>query len=253
MNGFGYRSRHASSARRVVITGAASGIGAATALLFAEKGDRVVGIDIDGDGMQSGGLELGLECDVRDCGDLQKAVEGAAEALDGIDVVISAAGQVVRARADRLGLEAWDHHFEINARAPFVLARAALPHLRSSDSPRIVIVASQLGLVAAPDVSAYCASKGAAVQLAKALALDFSTFGITVNAVCPGPTDTPMLRSDIAGSGESGALRELVETTPIGRLIEPSEVAASIAYLASAEAAAVTGTALVIDGGYTTA
>jgi NAD(P)-dependent dehydrogenase (short-subunit alcohol dehydrogenase family) len=121
----------------------------------------------------------------------------------------------------------------VNVRGVYLTCRATIPHLRSAGGGAIVVVASQLGMVAVPDAAAYCASKGAAVNLARAMALDHAAEGIRVNCVCPGPTDTPLVERFFAESGDADATRKAFEDAGvIGRLIEPAEIAEAIAYLA---------------------
>jgi short-subunit dehydrogenase len=141
----------------------------------------------------------------------------------------------------------------VNVRGVYLTCRATIPHLRAAGGGAVVVVASQLGMVAVPDAAAYCASKGAAVNLTRAMALDHAGEGIRVNCVCPGPTDTPLVERFFAESGDAEGTRKAFEDAGvIGRLIEPAEIAEAIAYLASDRAKATVGTALVVDAGYTT-
>jgi NAD(P)-dependent dehydrogenase (short-subunit alcohol dehydrogenase family) len=237
---------------RVVVTGAASGIGAATAGRFVAGGARVAGIDLDRAGLDSADLDAQLVADVADAEELAAAVDAAAVQLGGLDAVVASAGVAGRGTAaDTLPGE-WERIFAVNVRGVYLTARAAIPHLRRAGGGAIVNVASQLGLVAAANAAAYCASKGAVVQLTRAMAVDHGPEGIRVNCVCPGPTDTPLLEPYFAGAPDPAAERAAYEGAQVhGRLVTAEEVADAIVYLASPSAASTIGIALVVDGGYT--
>jgi NAD(P)-dependent dehydrogenase (short-subunit alcohol dehydrogenase family) len=233
--------------RRVLVTGGASGIGAATVARFQEEGCRVASIDL----ADAPGADVSVRCDV--AVDAAAGVEEAVAALGGLDVVVAAAGVASRGSVVDCPPEEFDRVMGINVRGVYLTCRAAVPHLRAAGGGAIVVVASQLGLVAVPSAVAYCASKGAAVNLARAMALDHAAEGIRVNAVCPGPTDTPLVQRFFEEAGDREATQRAFEdATAIGRLIEPSEIAEAIAFLASERAGATVGAALVVDAGYTT-
>jgi NAD(P)-dependent dehydrogenase (short-subunit alcohol dehydrogenase family) len=237
--------------RRVVVTGAASGIGASTADTLRAAGDRVAGIDLDGAGLEALGLDHAEVADVSNRPAIAAAIDRSVDVLGGLDVLVCAAGMVARGDVGSVEIDVWDRVFAVNVDGVFHTARHALPHLRAAGGGAIVFVASQLGLVGTPDAAAYCASKGAVIQLARAMAIDHGGEGITVNAVCPGPTDTPMLQRFFDASGDAGRERRTFEgLMPIGRLVEPSEVAAAIAYLAGPGGRGVSGSTVVVDGGY---
>jgi NAD(P)-dependent dehydrogenase (short-subunit alcohol dehydrogenase family) len=241
----------ADSPRRVLITGAASGIGASSAESFRGAGDRVAGIDIDGARLATLGLHHAETADVSDHDALGAAIARSVDALGGLDVLVCAAGMVARGDVATVELDTWERVFAVNVGGVFHAARHSLPHLRAAGGGAIVFVASQLGLVGTPDAAAYCASKGAVIQLTRAMAIDHGAEGITVNAVCPGPTDTPMLQRFFDASGDAARERHTFEgLMPIGRLVEPSEIAAAVVYLASPGARGVTGSTVVVDGGY---
>jgi meso-butanediol dehydrogenase / (S,S)-butanediol dehydrogenase / diacetyl reductase len=147
--------------------------------------------------------------------------------------------------------EEWERVFAVNVRGVYLTAKAAIPHLRRAEGGALVVVASQLGLVGAANAAAYCASKGAAVQLTRAMAVDHASEGVRVNCVCPGPTTTPLLETYFALSADPAREQaRYAEAQVHGRLIEPEEIADAIAYLASPGASSTLGAALVVDGGY---
>lgn len=240
-----------SDGRRALVTGAASGIGRATCVRLAHDGYAVAGLDLDEAGLAGLDVAHRAVLDVSDAGAVAGAVDTAAEALGGLDVVVAAAGLTGRGTIADTTTDQWQRIMSVNVGGVFLVARAALPHLRRSPAPAIVLVASQLGLVGAAGAAAYCASKGAVLSLARAMAIDHAGDGITVNAVCPGPTDTPMTDLHLAHEADPAAAREqLLGAVPLGRLVDPAEVAGAIAHLADPATRATTGAALVVDGGY---
>jgi 2-keto-3-deoxy-L-fuconate dehydrogenase len=238
--------------RRVLVTGGASGIGLATVARFREEGCVVAALDRDEDALARSGADDTRVCDVADESSVTAAVDAAAAALGGLDVVVCGAGVASRGDVTTCPPEEFGRVMGVNVRGVYLTCRAAIPHLREAGGGAIVVVASQLGLVAVPDAAAYCASKGAAVNLARAMALDHAHEGIRVNAVCPGPTDTPMVERFFAETGDPQGTRAAFEAaTAIGRLIEPAEIAEAIAFLASERGGGTVGAALVVDAGYT--
>lgn len=239
--------------RRVIVTGGASGIGAATVARFQEDGCRVAALDRDADMLASCGADVTRVCDVADERSITAAIDEAAAELGGLDVLVAAAGVASRGSVVECTPEEFGRVMSVNVRGVYLACRAGIPHLRTAGGGAIVVVASQLGMVAVPDAAAYCASKGAAVNLARAMALDHAAEGIRVNAVCPGPTDTPMVQRFFEDSGDrAGAQAAFEAAVAIGRLIQPSEIAEAIAFLASERGGGTVGAALVVDAGYTT-
>jgi 2-keto-3-deoxy-L-fuconate dehydrogenase len=219
--------------KRALVTGGASGIGAATVARLLTAGYEVVAADLAG-----GDLEL----DVRDEGQV-------AAAMRDLDVLVNVAGIGSTTSAPDTPLETWEDVFAVNARGTFLCCKHAIPGMIARGGGSIVNVASVAALVGLRNRAAYSASKGAVVALTRALAVDHVADGIRVNAVCPGTVDSPWVRRLVEDAGES--LDALRARQPLGRLGEPNEIADAIAYLVDAEF--VTGSVLVIDGGLTAA
>ena len=237
--------------QRVLVTGGASGIGAATVARFRDEGARVAALDVDEAGLRAVEAEVRVVADVSAEEDLRRGVDDAAAGLGGLDVAVACAGVAGRGTVADTPPAEWERVFAVNVRGVYLTARAAIPHLRRAGGGAIVVVASQLGLVGAANAAAYCASKGAVVQLTRAMAIDHGGEGIRVSCVCPGPTVTPLLESYFALSSDPEIERRRYEQAQVhGRLIQPEEVADAIVYLASPAAASTLGAALVVDGGY---
>jgi NAD(P)-dependent dehydrogenase (short-subunit alcohol dehydrogenase family) len=240
--------------RVAFVTGAASGIGQATARELARRGYRVVVADANGPGAEATatGLPdaLALEVDVSDEPAVEHAFVAATEWGGGIDLLVNCAGAVVAKTLAETTLEEWERVFAVNVRGTFLCSRAALRGMIEHGGGVIVNVASVAAFVGIPDRAAYCASKGAIVAMTKAIAVDHVHQGIRANSVCPGSTMTPWVERLMAESDDAEATLEMIRARqPMGRLGKPEEIAAAIAYLASDEAAFATGSELVIDGG----
>lgn len=239
-----------------IITGAGAGIGAACAEAFAGAGWDVVLVDRDEPRLRQCARECGERAELL-VGDVssrrvnQSAVERAQTSFGGVDAVIANAGVNLARSIDDTSDEDIERLLDVNLRAVIYIAQAAHAALaRTSGS--LVVMASKTGLVAQPDSPIYCATKGAAIQLARALALDWAPEGIRVNAVCPGIVDTPMLDTFFEQLPDSERAREEFATAqPLGRLAKPAECAAAALFLASAAASFITGVALPVDGGFT--
>jgi 2-keto-3-deoxy-L-fuconate dehydrogenase len=237
--------------RRAVVTGGASGIGAATVRRLRHDGVQVAALDVDGGRIGEVDADAHVVADVTSEDDARRGIDEAAAALGGVDVVVACAGVAGRGTVETTSLEEWERVFAVNVRGVYLTAKAAIPHLREAGGGAIVVVASQLGLVAAANAAAYCASKGAAVMLTRAIAVDHGAEGIRANCVCPGPTTTPLLASYFALSADPASEQaRYAEAQVHGRLIEAEEIADAVAYLASPGASSTIGAALVVDGGY---
>ena len=246
--------------KRALIAGGASGIGRATALLFAREGAAISVVDLDEVGGRAVGKEIDHEgsraifvpCDVTQAGDCQRAVEQTVRDLGGLDVLVNSAGIILRANVLETAEAEWDQVMAVNVKSVFLLSKYAIPVMAEAGGGVIINVASGWGLVGGPRAAAYCASKGAVVQLTKSMALDHGRQNIRVNCICPGDTDTPMLRDEARQLGEpmEQFLAEAAER-PLGRIGRPEDIAQAALYLASDASSFVTGTALVVDGGGT--
>jgi NAD(P)-dependent dehydrogenase (short-subunit alcohol dehydrogenase family) len=236
---------------RALVTGGGSGIGAATVARLRQDGMRVAALDVDAKSLERVEADHRVVADVRSEESVSAAVDEVADAFGGLDVAVACAGVAGRGTVAETALEEWERVFAVNVRGVFLTAKAAIPHIRAAGGGAIVVVASQLGLVAAANAAAYCASKGAAVMLTRAMAVDHAADGIRVNCVCPGPTSTPLLDAYFALAADPAAERTVYEQAQVhGRLIEADEIADAIAYLASPRAGSTIGAALVVDGGY---
>ena len=236
--------------RIAVITGAASGIGAATARRLTADGLELCLVDRDVEALRHLAVEVNANWVVADVTEPRAAERVLAES-GGVDVLVTAAGAIARRTAEETSDAEWDAALALNLTATFRFCRAAIPAMRGRGGGAIVTVGSGWGLVAGPRAVAYAATKAAVVNLTRALAIDHGPDGIRANCVCPGDTDTPLLRDELAQLGEeadagiaaSGASR------PLGRVAAPAEIAAAVAWLVSPDAGHVTGTTLVVDGG----
>lgn len=243
----------------VIVTGAGSGIGRACALRFATGGANIVVVDIDGSTAQetvdrivstTDGTAVAVQADVTQATDAKRMVSRAIENYGRLDVLHNNAGIVQKpALVEDLKEETWDGVIDVNLKGVFLGAKYATPRLEEQGGGVIVNTASTAAIRPRRGAAAYTASKGGIVALTKQLARELVEDGIRVNAVCPVATDTPLL-SDLGGSDvEESDVDELVESIPMGWLVEPEEVAATVTFLAGDEAEMITGVGLPIDGG----
>ncbi|MFB0619179.1 SDR family NAD(P)-dependent oxidoreductase [Streptomyces sp. AGS-58] len=233
---------------RALVTGGASGIGRATADLLAARGARVAVLDLDPAGV--GPPILALRADVTDDGSVRTAVQEAAEALGGLDVLVNNAGIGAQGTVEDNDDAEWRHVFDVNVLGMVRTARAALPYLRRSRHPAIVNTCSIAATAGLPRRALYSATKGAVYSLTLAMAADHVGEGIRVNCVNPGTADTPWVGRLLDAAPDPAAERAALEARqPTGRLVTAAEVAGAVAYLASPLSGATTGTALAVDGG----
>jgi NAD(P)-dependent dehydrogenase (short-subunit alcohol dehydrogenase family) len=244
-----------------VITGAASGIGAAAARLFAAEGAAVAVVDRDGDGAGrvvetlEGPKGVALAADVTDPEAVREAVDRAVSTLGRLDVVYNNAG-VVAGFGPIAGLSPADLDvcLSVNVAGTVFCTQAALPHLRAAGGGSIVNQSSVAALVGLPQLAAYCASKGALLALTRSLAAELAADGIRVNAICAGTVDTPMARPllELRGQGDAGhGARVTAERYPLGRIGTPEDIARAALFLASDESSFMTGSVITADGGMT--
>lgn len=239
--------------RRALVTGAASGIGRATAILFAAEGASVAATDVTADGLESlvdavrssGGDIRSWAMDVADDASVRRTVEQVAAALGGVDILVNCAGVSIPAPfGDE---DAWTKTFAVNLDGMMRTIRAALPHLEQCGAGRIVNIASTEGLGATPLLAPYTASKHAVIGLTRAVAVEVALKGITVNAICPGPIRTGMTAPIPEENKQKWARRKV----PMKRYGEPEEVAHAILSLVLPASSFITGAHLLVDGGMT--
>ncbi len=237
-----------------LVTGASSGIGAATAIAFADAGWDVMAAGRDEGRLEevadvsdniaiwSGELSDSEECD--------ELVSDTIDEFGALDCLVNSAGILLRGDAGETSDDEWRDTMTINLDVPFFLSRAAIPHLQKT-SGSIVNISSYWGLQAGECTVAYSTSKGALIMLTKALAKDTAADGIRVNAICPGGVDTPMLAAGAEDSGQDAQefLDTVAESSPNGRVSSPEDIAALTLFLASDAASMITGTAIPMDGG----
>ncbi|PSP66483.1 short chain dehydrogenase [Halobacteriales archaeon QS_1_69_70] len=241
--------------KTAAITGAGSGMGRATARLFAERGADVAVIDIDGEAAEEtvsligedGGSAIAVTADSSEAADVEAFVDRTASAFGGIDVLHNNAGIPQESTPVEDVTEAtWDRIQAVNLKSAFLGAKYAVPEMRLGGGGVILNTASTAGIRPRTGLSAYCAAKGGMITLTKQLAHELAEDEIRVNAVCPVATDTDMLPEFAAGDLSVESMRD---TIPLGRLAEATDVAHAAAFLASDEASMITGTALEVDGG----
>lgn len=239
--------------RVALVTGAAQGIGRAIALGFAEAGATVIATDHNQEtllgvahelkGAGTGASTIGL--DVGDAEAITRAVRDVVARYGRIDVLVNNAGVRVHKPVLDHTLEDWEHVFRINCTGVFLLSQAVAAVMREGHGGAIINVSSQMAIVTSPYRVAYCASKAAVNQMTRVMAVDWARYKIRVNAIGPGPITTPFTESATAG----GAMPVTPEMVPLGRMGDPSDIAAAAVYLASDAARFVTGTFLLVDGG----
>lgn len=233
--------------RVIVVTGGGSGIGAATVRRLADEGAVTISLDLSQERANASDPALGLACDVTDEASVVSALEVVVERFGRLDGAVLNAGIALEVPLTETTFDQWNRVIGVNLTGAFLVAKHAV--IRMPNGGALVFHASMSGLVATADEPAYCASKAGVIGLSRAIAVDYAKQGIRSNAVCPGVVDTPMTREQFAPHPE---FRTAVEGMhPAGRFARPEEIAAATAYLLSDDASFVTGTQLVVDGGYT--
>ncbi len=245
--------------RTILVTGGGTGIARAVALKAAAEGASVVVCGRRLDPLEevvarvesAGGRASAVSGDVTREADCIRIAEHARGAFGSIDILFNNAGMICREKpVHATTLKEWEDTFSVNVTGTFLMSRAVLPGMLARRSGAIIHNASYVGLAGGEAIAAYAASKGAVVLLTRSMALDYATAGIRVNCVCPGSVDTPMLDREMEEMGGAETVRPLfAQKHPLGRIGTSEEVAAAVIFLASDDAAFITGTALPIDGG----
>lgn len=240
--------------KTAVITGAASGIGRAAALLFLREGARVVAVDVDaaaGREMEktAAGAFHFLEADVTSESEWRKIVDFARGRFGRLDILFGNAGTNLIKPLTDFSLEEWERIITLNLRGVFLGMKHCLPLMLESGGGSIINTASSFGLIGFRRTAPYSASKGGVIALTRQVAVDYAARGIRANSICPGPTLTPRIQRYVDTGASS--IEEMVATVPMGRMARPEEIAALVVFLASDEASYVTGAAIPVDGGQT--
>ena len=243
-----------------LITGGTSGMGRATAVLFAQEGARVAitgrnearGREVVAEIEQAGGTAIFVRSDVRFAEDCRRAIEETLQAFGRLDILFNNAGVLYSNTVLDCTEEEWDLTLDTNLKGTYLMSKFTLPTMIAQGSGVIINNASGWGLVGGDAAAAYCASKGGVVLLTKAMAIDHGQQGIRVNCICPGDVDTPMLPEDAQQRGMRW--KEYLASAanrPMGRIARPEEIAKAVLFLASGDSSFVTGAVLAVDGGGT--
>jgi len=241
------------------ISGGASGIGAATARLFAAEGARVLIADVqaelgrrlEGSIDATGGTSLFTECDVTSEEQVRASLARAVDAYGGLQILVNCAGIVHVKPLHEYTAQEWDTLMAVNLRSIFFAIKHGIGHLRRNPRSYMVNIGSISSYVGQAWTPAYTASKGAVLLLSQSIALDYAADGLRCNCVCPGITDTPMLRHHLhAAADPAGTLSKRLLRVPLGRALTPDDVARTMLYLSCEDSAGVTGTSVIVDGGY---
>lgn len=244
--------------KTALITGAGSGIGKFTAQLFAREGAGVAVVDLNGAAAEAtaaeirsaGGAAIAVPADVARAEDAERMIGAAVEAFGRLDILFNNAGLAQAfTPTEETTVETWDRIYAVNVRGVFLGCKYAIPVMKRQGRGVILNTASTAGIRPRPGLLAYNSSKGAVITLTKGLALELAPFGIRVVAICPVATDTPMLAQFIGEQDYEEGRRRFIASIPLGRLNTPADIGYAALYLASDEAAMVTGTALEVDGG----
>ena len=243
-----------------LVTGGTSGIGQATALLFAKEGARIAitgrnesrGKEVVKKITEAGGEAVFMKADVRNSEECRQTVEKTLQAFGRIDILFNNAGVYYHNTVVDCTEEEWDLTLDINLKGTYLMSKFVLPTMIAQGSGVIINNSSGWGLVGGNEAAAYCASKGGVVLLTKAMAIDHSSQGVRINCVCPGDVDTPMLTEDARQRGQPWK-EYLVNAShrPLGRIGKPEEIAKAALFLASEDSSFITGAVLAVDGGGT--
>jgi len=244
--------------KAAIITGGASGIGRATAVLFAKEGAAVTIVDVnEAQGKmvaeeihKNGGRAQFVPCDVTCSVDCQRAVNATVEAFDRLDILFNNAGIIRRTSVLTISEEDWDRVMAVNVKSIYLMSKYAIPEMVKAGGGSIINTSSGWGLKGGGNAISYCASKGAVTNMTRAMAIDHGPQKIRVNSVCPGDTDTPMLHNEAKqlGAPDKEFMAEAAQR-PLQRYGQPEEIAQAVLFLASDASSYVTGAALLVDGG----
>ncbi len=242
--------------KTAIVTGAASGIGRATAVRFAREGANVALVDMNAAGLaeaeaacgETGAKSLVLERDAADPGVMDALVAETARAFGGIDILVNTIVHRVRGKFLDITIEEFRRVLEVNVTSYYFLTQKVVPHMIERGGGSVIHISSQLGFVVIPEYSPYCTSKGAVVNMTRALAFELADRNIRVNSVAPGPTDTPGINHGFREDPQR--LKNLLADVPMGRMGRPEEIAEVCLFLAGDASSYVTGHNLVADGGY---
>jgi NAD(P)-dependent dehydrogenase (short-subunit alcohol dehydrogenase family) len=239
------------SGKVAIVTGAASGIGLGIAQLFVKEGAKVVFSDINESGKAAadaaGGNALFIRCDISNTESVKNLIAKTLEALDTINILVNNAGIVRQNPISETSDEEWNAVINTNLKGPFLLTREVLPTFEKNGQGKIVNTASIAGIIGYENLSSYCASKGGIIAMTRALALEFAPKKINVNCICPGAIKTGMTK--MIEENET-MLKQTLMVIPVGRIGDPIDIANAALYLASDESDYVTGTSIVVDGGW---
>ena len=248
------------SGRKVIITGGAAGIGLSTARALVREGAAVALLDLDDNAAQAsaralaseGAKAFGIGCDVTDAGGVERAVAAAREVIGPIDGLFNNAGIAGFGSVHESTPESWQRVWSVNVTGTFFASRAVLPEMIAAKRGAIVNVGSVAGLVGIPGMAAYCAAKGAIVNLTRQMAAEYAKHGIRVNCVCPGTVAATAMGHQLLGSDTSEeAMAKRLAKYPIGRFGKPEEIAEAVTFLLSDAASFCVGSIFAVDGGMT--
>jgi len=240
------------------ISGAASGIGAATARLFAAEGACVVLVDVQADLGKSleleilseGGAAMFIECDLASEKAIASSIRQTVDKFDGLQIVVNCAGVTKFKPLHEFSGEEWDHIMGVNLKSQFLSVKHAIPHLRKARRSYVVNIGSISCFVGDEGESVYSVSKGGVMMLSKSIALEYAADGLRCNCICPGITDTPMLRRHLSTTADPDrALAERMRRTPTGVCVQPKDIAKTALFLSCEDSSGITGTHIVVDGG----
>lgn len=241
--------------KSAVITGAASGIGRAIAMRFAEAGARVIVLDQDEAGGRETCAKIGHEAqfvkaDLRSVADIDTAFGQIISTGGGVDILVNCAGIFIITPIEETTEEIWDSQMDVNLKATFFCSRAVVAHMKAKGVGKIINISSIAGLLAIPDSAGYCASKGGVVNLTRALACELAPYGINANAIAPGNVESPMNRHLREGPGAEAWAANNARLTPTGvAFYKPDDIVGTAVFLASSDSDAMHGTTIAVDGG----